>query len=133
MLTKTRISCAMLKKFFGVLLLILSSALASQAQQSPVTVIRAGRLIDVDAGRALSNQTIVIRNGKIESIAENLAIPAAATIIDLSTLTVLPVLIDCHTHLADGAHDRNGDPMSQLRPTACQVVLASVRNERVTL
>jgi len=63
----------MLKKFFGVLLLILSSALASQAQQSPVTVIRAGKLIDVDAGRALSNQTIVIRNGKIESIGENLA------------------------------------------------------------
>src|SRR5260370_16126183 len=85
---KTRISCAMLKKFFGVLLLILSSALASQAQQSPVTVIRAGRLIDVDAGRALSNQTIVIRNGKIESLGENLAIPAGAMIIHLSTMTV---------------------------------------------
>jgi imidazolonepropionase-like amidohydrolase len=123
----------MLKKFFCVLLLILSSALASQAQQSPVTVIRAGRLIDVDAGRALSNQTIVIRNGKIESIGENLAIPAGATIIDLSKMTVLPGLIDCHTHLADGAHDGNGDPMSQLKRTASQVVLESVPNARVTL
>src|SRR5216683_1694406 len=123
----------MLKKFFGVLLLILSSALASQAQQSPVTVIRAGKLIDVDAGRALSNQTIVIRNGKIESIGENLAIPAGATIIDLSKMTVLPGLIDCHTHLADGAHDGNGDPMSQLKRTASQVVLESVPNARVTL
>src|SRR5713226_515844 len=123
----------MLKKFFCVLLLILASALASQAQQSPVTVIRAGRLIDVDAGRALSNQTIVIRNGKIESIGENLAIPAGATIIDLSKMTVLPGLIDCHTHLADGAHDGNGDPMSQLRRTASQVVLESVPNARVTL
>src|SRR6266852_3612733 len=123
----------MLKKFFCVLLLILSSALASQAQQSPVTVIRAGMLIDVDAGRALSNQTIVIRNGKIESIGENLAIPAGAMIIDLSKMTVLPGLIDCHTHLADGAHDGNGDPMSQLRRTASQVVLESVPNARVTL
>jgi imidazolonepropionase-like amidohydrolase len=123
----------MLKKFFCVLLLILSSALASQAQQSPVTVIRAGRLIDVDAGRALSNQTIVIRNGKIESIGENLAIPAGAMIIDLSKMTVLPGLIDCHTHLADGAHDGNGDPMSQLKRTASQVVLESVPNARVTL
>jgi len=123
----------MLKKFFCVLLLILSSALASQAQQSPVTVIRAGKLIDVDAGRALSNQTIVIRNGKIESIGENLAIPAGATIIDLSKMTVLPGLIDCHTHLADGAHDGNGDPMSQLKRTASQVVLESVPNARVTL
>ncbi len=123
----------MLKKFFCVLLLILSSALASQAQQSPVTVIRAGKLIDVDAGRALSNQTIFIRNGKIESIGENLAIPPGATIIDLSKMTVLPGLIDCHTHLADGAHDGNGDPMSQLRRTASQVVLESVPNARVTL
>src|SRR5216684_75973 len=123
----------MLKKFFGVLLLILSSALASQAQQSPVTVIRAGKLIDVDAGRALSNQTIVIRNGKIESIGENLAIPAGATLIDLSKMTVLPGLIDCHTHLADGAHDGNGDPLSQLKRTASQVVLESVPNARVTL
>src|SRR5712691_833943 len=123
----------MLKKFFCVLLLILSSALASQAQQSPVTIIRAGRLIDVDAGRALSNQTIVIRNGKIESIGENLAIPAGATLIDLSKMTVLPGLIDCHTHLADGAHDGNGDPMSQLKRTASQVVLESVPNARVTL
>ena len=123
----------MLKKFFCVLLLILSSALASQAQQSPVTIIRAGRVIDVDAGRALSNQTIVIRNGKIESIGENLAIPPGATIIDLSKMTVLPGLIDCHTHLADGAHDGNGDPMSQLKRTASQVVLESVPNARVTL
>ncbi len=123
----------MLKKFFCVLLLILSSVLASQAQQSPVTVIRAGKLIDVDAGRALSNQTIVIRNGKIESIGENPAIPAGATVIDLSKTTVLPGLIDCHTHLADGAHDGNGDPMSQLKRTASQVVLESVPNARVTL
>jgi len=123
----------MLKKFFCVLLLILASVLASQAQQSLVIVIRAGKLIDVDTGRALSNQTIVIRNGKIESIGENPAIPAGATVIDLSKTTVLPGLIDCHTHLADGAHDGNGDPMSQLKRTASQVVLESVPNARVTL
>src|SRR5260370_17961353 len=104
----------MLKKLFGVLLLILSSALASQAQQSPVTVIRAGRLIDVDAGRALSNQTLVIRNGKIESIGENLAIPPGAAIIVLSKMTVLPGLIDCHTHLATRAHHLNDHPLFHL-------------------
>jgi imidazolonepropionase-like amidohydrolase len=127
------LSCAMLKKFFCVLLLIASWAFATHCQQSPVTVIRAGKLVDVDAGRALSNQTIVIREGKIESIGENLPIPAGATVVDLSKMTVLPGLIDCHTHLADGAHEGNGDPISQLKRTASQVVLESIPNARVTL
>jgi imidazolonepropionase-like amidohydrolase len=123
----------MRKNLFCLPLLILLSALASQAQQSPVTVIRAGKLIDVDAGHTLSNQTIVIRNGKIESVGENLAIPTGATIIDLSKMTVLPGLIDCHTHLADGDHEGNADPTFQLRRTASQVVLESIPNARVTL
>ena len=123
----------MLEKVLYVLALILFSVLASQAQQSPVTVIRAGKLIDVDAGRALSNQSIVIRNGKIEAIGENISIPAGATIIDLSKMTVLPGLIDCHTHLADGSHDGNADPVSQLKRTASEVVLESIPNARVTL
>ncbi|HXN52671.1 MAG TPA: amidohydrolase family protein [Candidatus Acidoferrum sp.] len=122
-------------KKLACVLLILASATVTCAQQShaDVTVIRAGKFIDVDAGRALSNQTIIIRNGKIESIGENLPIPAGATIVDLSRMTVLPGLIDCHTHLADGAHDGNGDPMSQLKRTASQVVLESIPNARVTL
>src|ERR1700736_4255084 len=123
----------MLKNLLRLLLLIVSSALASQAQQSPVTLVRAGKLLDVDAGRVLSNQIIVIRNGKVESVGENLAIPADATVIDLSKMTVLPGLIDCHTHLADGAHEGNSDPTFQLRRTASQVVLESIPNARVTL
>src|ERR1700736_5909521 len=123
----------MLKNLLRLLLLIVSSALASQAQQSPVTLVRAGKLLDVDAGRVLSNQIIVIRNGKVESVGENLAIPADATVIDLAKMTVLPGLIDCHTHLADGAHEGNSDPTFQLRRTASQVVLESVPNARVTL
>jgi imidazolonepropionase-like amidohydrolase len=125
----------MLKQTLCALLLIASSAFASRAQQShaDVTVIRAGKFIDVDAGRALSNQTIVIRGGKIEAIGENLAIPAGATVVDLSKMTVLPGLIDCHTHLADGSHDANADPMAQLKRTASQVVLESIPNARVTL
>jgi imidazolonepropionase-like amidohydrolase len=120
---------------FACVLLILAFATAARAQQShvDVAVIRAGKFIDVDAGRALSNQTIVVRGGKIEAIGENLAIPPGATVIDLSKMTVLPGLIDCHTHLADGSHDANADPMSQLKRTASQVVLESIPNVRVTL
>jgi imidazolonepropionase-like amidohydrolase len=125
-----------LKQIFCALLLALSMAVCATAQEShpaAVTVIRTGKLIDVDAGRALSNQTIIVRDGKIESIGDKLAIPAGATVIDLSKMTVLPGLIDCHTHLADGAHDSNADPISQLKRTASQVVLESVPNARVTL
>jgi imidazolonepropionase-like amidohydrolase len=117
------------------LFLAFSSRLAAQQTQpsstSAVTVIRAGKLVDVDAGRILSNQTIVVRGGKIEAIGENVVVPQGATVIDLSKMTVLPGLIDCHTHLADGARD--SDPISQLKKTAAQVALESVPNARVTL
>ncbi|MGC2233568.1 MAG: amidohydrolase family protein [Candidatus Acidiferrum sp.] len=110
-----------------------SLCLSAQETSPPpeVTVIRAGKLVDVDAGRILSNQTIVLRGGKIVAVGENLAVPPGAKVIDLSKMTVLPGLIDCHTHLADGARDT--DPLSQLKKTAAQVALESVPNARITL
>jgi len=123
------------KKLICAFLLFVCAAVHTSAQQSrpDVAVIRAGKFIDVDAGRALSNQLIVIRNGKIEAVGENISIPSGANVIDLSKMTVLPGLVDCHTHLADGDHDANSDPTYQLRRTASQVVLESIPNARVTL
>src|SRR6266436_7530480 len=123
------------KKLICAFLLFVCAAVHTSAQQSrpDVAVIRAGKFIDVDAGRALSNQLIVIRNGKIEAVGESISIPSGATVIDLSKMTVLPGLVDCHTHLADGDHDANSDPTYQLRRTASQVVLESVPNARATL
>ncbi len=48
-------------------------------------------------------------------------------------MTVLPGLIDCHTHLSDGARDPSGDPLGYLKKTAAEVALESVPNARVTL
>jgi imidazolonepropionase-like amidohydrolase len=116
-----------LKKIFGAFLLLAGTFATAQ-----VTAIKAGRLIDPDAGKVLTDQVILIRGNKIEAVGSGVAIPSGATIIDLSRMTVLPGLIDCHTHIADGAHGE-GDPMFQLKKSASQTVLESVPNARVTL
>jgi len=119
---------------FGTLFLATNAG--AQRQPNPpdsITAIKAGHVIDVENGRVLDKQIILVRGGKIEAIGSDVKIPAGAKILDLSNKTVLPGLIDCHTHLADGAHDGNGDPISQLKRTASQVVLESVPNARMTL
>src|SRR6202453_2456307 len=112
-----------------------SFALQAQQQPPPVTIaIRAGKLIDVDHSRLLTNQIILIReNGTIAAVGPNLAIPSNAQLIDLSHSTVFPGLIDCHTHLADGSHTGNIDPRYQLMHTAAEMALESVPNARVFL
>ena len=124
------------------IVLCLYCALATAAQVSAtaagtatphVTAIKAGRLVDVDAGKELRNQIILIRDNRISAIGEALEVPAGATVIDLSAMTVLPGLIDCHTHLADGARDPSGDPLAYLKRTAAEVALESVPNARLTL
>ena len=84
---------------------LLSSSSLWWAQNTPAAktvVVRAGRLLDVKTGKTLSNQTIVIQGDKIVRVAETTAgelLPAGATAIDLPNATVLPGLIDAHTHL----------------------------------
>jgi imidazolonepropionase-like amidohydrolase len=116
-------------KRLGVFFILSVSCLAAGAQ---VTVIKAGRLIEPDKGTVLTDQVIVIRGNKIEAVGSGLAIPKDATVIDLSKMTVLPGLIDCHTHLADGKFGE-GDPLSQLKKSASQSVLESVPNARAML
>jgi len=118
-----------MRKTLSLAVALLAGCVSAAAQ---VTAIKAGSLIDPDAGVALADQVILIRAGKIEAVGRGLAIPSGAVIIDLSNMTVLPGLIDCHTHLADGAHG-GGDPISQLTKSASRVVLESVPNARVTL
>jgi imidazolonepropionase-like amidohydrolase len=109
---------------------VCSFATAASAQ---VTVIRAGHLVDTDAGTVLADQVIVIRDGRIASVGnrKDVKIPSDAKMIDLSKMTVLPGLIDCHTHLADGVHDP--EPVNRARKSAAQLVLESVPNARAML
>jgi imidazolonepropionase-like amidohydrolase len=73
--------------------------LASADVSGQVTAIRAGRLVDPEAGTAAENQVIIVEGGKIKAVGAGLSIPAGANVIDLSRSTVMPGLFDAHTHL----------------------------------
>jgi len=82
------------------LLCILLSVMAfSTFAQNKITAIKAGKLFDSEKGVFLNNQIILIKDNLITEVGSNVKIPANAQLIDLSSKTVLPGLIDCHTHI----------------------------------
>src|SRR3981189_3677365 len=110
------ITCVLRSSLLTVsLVLPLTEALSAQpaaaepAAQHATIAIRAGRLLDVESGRGSTDQVILVRAGRIQAVGPNLKAPEDSSLIDLSKQTVLPGLIDCHTHLADLA---DSEPLS---------------------
>jgi imidazolonepropionase-like amidohydrolase len=94
----SRVACA---AACGILAVAIAAPTSARAVQTgPVTAIRAGRLVDPEAGTIANNQVILVQNGRFTAVGSNVAIPAGAQVIDLSGLTVLPGLVDAHNHLA---------------------------------
>lgn len=85
-----------MKRYLFALLLLAASAAQATGQ---TTVIRAGRLVDPEAGTAAQNQVIIVEGGKVKAVGAGLEIPKGANVIDLSRSTVMPGLFDAHTHL----------------------------------
>ncbi len=76
------------------------AAIAQTPQpQSHLVVLRAAKLLDVKAGKEVLNPVVIIEGERIKQVGTGLAVPAGAQVIDLGGATLMPGLIDAHTHL----------------------------------
>jgi imidazolonepropionase-like amidohydrolase len=113
----------------AVLAGLLSAALPAAAEQ---TLVRAGKLIDVDKGEVLGDQAILIEHGRIVSVQPYRAgLADQARQLDWSAYTVAPGFMDMHTHLAGDIQNFSAEAYLKAKPE--DDVLAGVANARKTL
>ena len=115
----------------GVLLLVLAGLAGPACAAERPIAIRAGQLIDTVAGRTAGAQLIIVRDGVIADVGPDVPVPADARLIDLGAYTVLPGLMDAHTHLT--IDQRNQDPLAELEHTAAERAFGAIPNARAVL
>ncbi|GAA0618554.1 amidohydrolase family protein [Brevundimonas kwangchunensis] len=97
---------------FAFLAAALPTLAEAQGAPRPVVLVRAGNLFDSEAGRMVGARDILIRGERIAEVGEGLAAPEGATVIDLRRCSVIPGLIDAHTHLL--LEQRSGEGLSDV-------------------
>jgi len=123
----------MFRSTFALALVLASTSLLAQPTAPAArTLVRAGHIVDVKTGKVLDAQTIVVVGDTIQSIAPTSSVQAQSTdkIVDLSGLTVLPGLIDVHTHLT---MNPDFDPFLEVTSTSAKEAINGVVNARTTL
>ena len=116
--------------------LLLCSVVSAWAQSTAksVVLIKAGKFFDARNGRMLANQAILIEGDRIKEVGDAASVlghAANARVIDLSSATVLPGLIDCHAHILGNLKDYS--PTRDLRMSSPQGVLWGLHNLQIWL
>jgi len=106
-------------------------ATSAAAETPAVVVLKAGRLIDGRGGAPMAPAMVRVEGDRIAEVGSRLAVPAGARVIDLGDATLLPGLIDLHTHLTDkfGVHWEQ----ALVSTTPGQAALWGAANARATL
>ena len=113
-----------------LLSLAAAAVVGVQTPAPAVIAIRAARLVDGTGAAPISQPTIVVRGDRIEAVGGGLPIPAGARVLDLGGATILPGLIDLHTHLTStGVHWED----ELVKTTPGQAALHGAYNAHVTL
>jgi imidazolonepropionase-like amidohydrolase len=114
--------------------MVLAVAVAGAAPlaQAGIVYVHAGRLIDPEQGKVLMDQRLTISDGRISAIAPWSAPASAGSVIDWSQFTVLPGLIDMHTHISQGYAD-SSDPTDPLKHSVAATAYKAAESARVML
>jgi imidazolonepropionase-like amidohydrolase len=94
-------------------------------------LVRAARLLDVRTGTLVNNAAVLVEGERIAAVGAGLSAPAGAEVIDLGDVTLLPGLIDCHTHLMASSADDYGEML--LTKSQAYRALEGAANARRTL
>jgi imidazolonepropionase-like amidohydrolase len=89
----------MRRSIFLLTVAVAGAAAAQTPPAAPLTALQCGHLIDTAEGKTLGATTVVVEGGHIRELASGATAPAGAKVVDLSTQTCMPGLIDSHTHL----------------------------------
>src|SRR5215469_6949585 len=128
-----------LRVIVAVLLLLVPTLGVPQTAKAPdsqLVALKAAKMLDVKAARIVTHPVVIVEGGRIQEVGSGLAVPAGAKVIDLGDATLLPGLVDAHTHLlqnydfALGGDDNNmALTVSQMSPAERALLGAKMGRE----
>ncbi len=120
----------------GIELLTIGGSAVSAQTPPPakVTVLKAARIFDGTSDKPVKNGMVIVEGSTIKAVGVGLAVPAGAEVIDFGDSTILPGLIDCHTHVSGESGDNWAqDTIANLRRTVPEQAILATANVRRTL